>query len=150
MDPQVQIALIGAAVALITLFVEGLRRQHKAITETRDNSRVTKEQTQNSHSTNLRDDIDDVRESVREVHHEFSNTLLTLTAGQQRLVDAIEGVREDQRQERAERIEVARMVERQRIEVAHKLELLTLATAVTLQQSTSPSVTVPTAPAPPA
>lgn len=147
MDPQVQVALISAGVAVfLALFGEGWRRQHKAITETRDNSREAKEQVKNSHTTNLRDDIDDVRESVREVHHEFANTLLNLAAVQQRLVDGMEGIREDQRQERAERIEVARMVERQRIEVAHKLELLTLATAVNLQQATASTM----APPPPA
>ncbi len=161
MDPEVQVAMISAGVAVfLALFGEGWRRQHKAITETRDNSRVVKEQTQNSHDTNLRDDIDDVRDSVREVHHQFTNAMLVIQAGQQRLseaaalsqanqsvqMEALEGIREDQRLERQERIEVARMVERQRVEVAHKLELLTLATAVTLQQSTTPSVTVPTAP----
>lgn len=121
MDPIVQVALISALVTIVGMLAEGWRRQHKVLTETRDNSRETREQTKNSHSTNLRDDIDDLHDSVR----------LTLTS----LAD----LRVDMRLEREERLDVARRLEAHRVEVAHRLELLTLATARNLQQSQPPA-----------
>ncbi|AKY03709.1 hypothetical protein AVT26_gp27 [Streptomyces phage Lannister] len=82
--------------ALIGAVVEMLRRQHNAIEEVRENAREARDQVANTHSTNLRDDLDDLHEDVREV-------LRVL----QRHTEEIGGLRDDLRQERRERLAVS-------------------------------------------
>ncbi|OKI45247.1 hypothetical protein A6A27_11925 [Micromonospora sp. CB01531] len=83
----------GVAVALIGVLVEILRRQHKRLGEVRDH-------VANSHTTNLRDDVDRVLAGLNDVK--------TLIHGQGR---DIAGLREEIRHERTERLEVERRLD---------------------------------------
>jgi hypothetical protein len=71
LDPDVQVALVGLVgtlgVALLGLIAEGVRRQHKALGEVREHAAASREQVQNSHKTNLRDDMDRMHADVRQV-----------------------------------------------------------------------------------
>lgn len=89
--------------ALIGALVELLRRQHNAINEVRENAQEARDQVSNTHSTNLRDDLDRVIDGLEAV-----------LAGQARHDDAlnrhgrdIAGLREDVSHERRERLAVA-------------------------------------------
>lgn len=82
------LAIIGTAVA------EVLRRQHKAIGALKENSDIVREQTQNSHKTNLRDDID------RVIH------------GIDMLTEQMNVIRLDTAWERRERMDLAARFER--------------------------------------
>lgn len=76
MDSSIVTSAITAAAAVVVAVVgERQRRQHRTTART---VRDVKEQVANSHSTNLRDDID-------------------------RVLDGIEGIRDDIREERADR-----------------------------------------------
>jgi hypothetical protein len=70
-SPDVQVALIGLigtlGVAFLGLMAEAMRRQHKALGEVREHTAVAREQVQNSHPTNLRDDLDLLHADVRSV-----------------------------------------------------------------------------------
>lgn len=100
MTADVQVALIGLvgtlSVALLGVLVESMRRHQKAISEVREHTVASLEQVQNSHTTNLRDDLDGMHQDVREV-------LSVL----QRHGSEISGLRADLRQERFERMAVA-------------------------------------------
>ncbi|MFF3249745.1 DUF2746 domain-containing protein [Actinacidiphila glaucinigra] len=100
MDPNVQVALVGAGgtvtVALIGIVAELLRRQAGALAEVREHAREARDQVSNTHSTNLRDDLDSVMSRI------------------DRVIDAQEvhgrelaGLREDIAHERRERLAVA-------------------------------------------
>lgn len=85
-----------------------LRRQHKAISEVRINSEqarehsaVARQQVQNSHTTNLRDDIDDLKAGIQSV---LDMQLIH--------TDAIVTLRQDLTWERRERIDVAARLSR--------------------------------------
>ncbi|UFD97963.1 hypothetical protein PQC18_gp25 [Streptomyces phage Pablito] len=99
-EPAANVALITTggtvAVALIGALVELLRRQHNAIAEVRENAQEARDQVSNTHTTNLRDDLDDLHEDVREV-------LRVLTQH----TTEIGGLRDDLRQERRERLAVS-------------------------------------------
>ncbi|AVE00406.1 hypothetical protein SEA_OZZYJ_25 [Streptomyces phage OzzyJ] len=99
-ESPTQVALITTggtiAVALIGALVELLRRQHNAIEEVRSNAQEARDQVANTHSTNLRDDLDELHEDVREVLRVLS-----------RHTEEIGGLRDDLRQERRERLAVA-------------------------------------------
>ncbi|ATE85356.1 hypothetical protein SEA_OLIYNYK_26 [Streptomyces phage Oliynyk] len=82
--------------ALIGALVELLRRQNRAIEEVRENAQEARDQVANTHSTNLRDDLDDLHNDVREVLR---------VLGQHS--EEIAGLRGDLRQERRERLAVA-------------------------------------------
>jgi predicted nucleic acid-binding Zn-ribbon protein len=62
LDTNVQVALVTASstvgVALVGVLVELLRRQNNALTEVRENVQVARDHVANTHTTNLRDDID--------------------------------------------------------------------------------------------
>lgn len=64
LDPTVQVAVISGAfallIALISMCGELVRRSHKTL-------HAVREQVQNSHSTNLRDDIDRIGSLVERV-----------------------------------------------------------------------------------
>jgi L-asparaginase/Glu-tRNA(Gln) amidotransferase subunit D len=100
MEPTVQVALVSTGgtilVTLIGVVVEMLRRNRKALTEVQENVQVARDQVANSHSTNLRDDMDSLHDDVREV----------LDVLRQHGKE-IGGLREDLRQERVERLAVA-------------------------------------------
>jgi hypothetical protein len=100
MEPTVQVALVSTGgtilVTLIGVCVEFMRRQHKALTEVRDNTQEARDQVANSHSTNLRDDMDRLHDDVREV----------LDVLRQHGSE-IGGLRADLRQERVERLAVS-------------------------------------------
>lgn len=67
LDPTVQVALVGLIGTFLTLLCEGLRRQHKALGEVKEHAQAARHQVQNSHATNLRDDLDRMHEDVRQV-----------------------------------------------------------------------------------
>jgi putative NADH-flavin reductase len=67
LDPIVQVALIGLVGTILTLLMEGMRRQHKALGVVRDHAEAARFQVQNSHETNLRDDLDQMHDDVRQI-----------------------------------------------------------------------------------
>ncbi|MFE3589395.1 DUF2746 domain-containing protein [Streptomyces niveus] len=99
-EPAANVALITTAgtvtVALIGALVEMVRRQRNAIEEVRENTQEARAQVSNTHTTNLRDDLDELHEDVREVLRVLG-----------RHTEEISGVREDLRQERRERLAVS-------------------------------------------
>ncbi len=85
------VTAIGAIiVALVGIALELLRRNHKQLGTVRD-------QVQNKHSTNLRDDVDKVLSGLDDV-----KTILRQHGSE------IGGIREELRHERAERLDVER------------------------------------------
>lgn len=65
LNSGVGVALVTGILSIIGIAVaEVLRRQHKAIGAVKANSDIVREQTQNSHKTNLRDDIDRVLHGI--------------------------------------------------------------------------------------
>jgi hypothetical protein len=62
------ITVITSVFALITAFgVELIRRQNKRLTEVHDASRAALTQVKNNHSSNLRDDVDDLLDGLAAV-----------------------------------------------------------------------------------
>lgn len=102
LDPTVQVAIIGGGFGLVSLVVgELFRRQNKVIQGVRD-------QVQNSHETNLRDDVDRVLEGMDR-----------LIEGQERHNDdlrqhgrEIGGLRAEIRHEREERLAADQRIDR--------------------------------------
>lgn len=95
MEPIVQVAYISGGFGLLTLAVSELRawRQNRHLAQ-------IKHQVQNSHETNLRDDVDRVLTGVE-----------TLVEGQRRHTKEIAELRDDLRVERTERIDVERRLD---------------------------------------
>lgn len=64
LEPSVQVSLVTAGgtvgVALLGIAAEFMRRQAKAITEVAGHAQEARDQVANTHSTNLRDDLDSV------------------------------------------------------------------------------------------
>ncbi|MGW7434731.1 DUF2746 domain-containing protein [Streptomyces sp. NPDC054849] len=64
MEPTVQVALVTAGgtvmVTLLGIAAEFLRRQNKSLSEVREHVQEARDQVANTHSTNLRDDLDSV------------------------------------------------------------------------------------------
>ena len=97
LDPNVQVALVSAGgvvtAAFMGVLVELVRRQGTALAEVREHAQEAREQVSNTHSTNLRDDLDrvisgldrvlegqaehsrDIRELRSELSHERSERL---------------------------------------------------------------------------
>ncbi|MEU8327301.1 DUF2746 domain-containing protein [Micromonospora sp. NPDC048839] len=104
MEPPVQAAIVTAcgtvSVALIGVVVELLRRQHKRLGEVKAHAAAARDQVQNSHTTNLRDDIDRVLAGLDQV----------IETQRQHGKD-IGGLREELRTERIERIDVERRLD---------------------------------------
>ncbi|MEU5902152.1 DUF2746 domain-containing protein [Streptomyces venezuelae] len=98
MTTSTSAALISAAgtvaVALIGALVELLRRQHRVMGEVRD-------QVSNTHTTNLRDDVDRVITGLGQV-----------LEGQAQHSREMAGIRDDLAHERAERLAVAERLDR--------------------------------------
>ncbi|MFJ6183776.1 DUF2746 domain-containing protein [Streptomyces sp. NPDC092295] len=71
LDSNVQVALVTAggtvAVALVGVLVELVRRQGAALSEVAENVQVAREHVENSHGTNLRDDIDSLMDRLDRV-----------------------------------------------------------------------------------
>ncbi|WJN63122.1 tail needle protein [Streptomyces phage phiScoe44] len=118
MEPTVQVALVTTGgtilVTLIGVVVEFLRRNHKALAEVKENAQVARDQVANSHTTNLRDDMDRLHDDVREV----LDVLRTHGA-------EIGGLRADLRQERIERLAVSERLD-------HHLTTVAATTAATV------------------
>lgn len=97
LDTPVQSAVVTAAgtiiVALVGVALELLRRSHQRLGE-------VKEQVQNSHGTNLRDDLDQVVAAVSRIE-----SAQTLNA------TAITELRAELRHERVERLDVERRLD---------------------------------------
>ncbi|ATI18965.1 hypothetical protein KGG85_gp25 [Streptomyces phage Tefunt] len=100
LEPSVQVALVTAGgtvcVALVGVMVELLRRQAGALNEVREHAQEARDQVANTHTTNLRDDIDSLMHRL------------------DRVIDAQEvhgrelsALREDIAHERRERLAVA-------------------------------------------
>lgn len=100
-EPTVLVAIVttvGAiALALIGLFVDWAKRKLDLI---HDHAYASREQVQNSHTTNLREDMDRMHNDIRAV--------LIAT---DRNAEAIQAVAEDLRIERRERMAVAHRVD---------------------------------------
>ncbi|WP_432078668.1 DUF2746 domain-containing protein [Streptomyces sp. YPW6] len=107
LEPTVQVAVVTAGgtvlVTLIGIAAEFLRRQTRAINEVREHTQEARDQVANTHSTNLRDDLDSVMFRIDRV-----------LAGQKRHDTAlrqqgaeIAGLRSDIAHERRERLAVA-------------------------------------------
>ena len=103
LEPTVQVAIITGLSGLLAALIEALRRQGKALGEVRDHAENTRTQVENSHPTNLRDDVDQVLDRLDRV-----------LDGQARHDDALRqhgaeigGLRRDLSHERAERLAVA-------------------------------------------
>ncbi|MEU9057826.1 DUF2746 domain-containing protein [Streptomyces sp. NPDC048430] len=107
LEPTVQVAAVTAGgtvlVTLIGIGAEFLRRQTRAINEVREHTQEARDQVANTHSTNLRDDLDSVMFRIDRV-----------LAGQERHDTAlrqqgteIAGLRSDIAHERRERLAVA-------------------------------------------
>ncbi|MET9861952.1 DUF2746 domain-containing protein [Streptomyces smyrnaeus] len=96
----VQVALITAGgtvvVGLIGIVAEFMRRQSNALTEVRENTAEARDQVSNTHTTNLRDDMDRMHEDVREVLSVLSQH-----------GTEIREIRSEIRQERRERLSVS-------------------------------------------
>ncbi|QBI99389.1 hypothetical protein SEA_CAELUM_26 [Streptomyces phage Caelum] len=99
-DSSVQVALVSAGgtlgVALVGVVVELLRRQAGAINEVREHTQEARDQVANTHSTNLRDDLDAVAYRIDRV-----------LALQERHSEDIAALRSDISHERRERLAVA-------------------------------------------
>lgn len=90
MDTAIIVAGIAAIGSFGTAYFS--HRQHRA-------TKAVREQVQNSHDTNLRDDIDRVLDGIT-----------SLVEGQRRHDSEIAGIREDQRIERRERMALAERI----------------------------------------
>jgi hypothetical protein len=99
------------ALALVGIFAEYVRRKLNAVSDTvtsaEDHAREAKEQVKNSHSTNLRDDMDRMHDDVREALR------LIVEHGEslKRHGSEIGGLRADIRQERQERLHLSQRVD---------------------------------------
>jgi hypothetical protein len=71
LDSNVQVALVSAGgmvtAALVGVLVELVRRQGTALNEVREHAQEAREQVSNTHTTNLRDDLDRVIEGLDRV-----------------------------------------------------------------------------------
>ncbi|WP_371671219.1 DUF2746 domain-containing protein [Streptomyces sp. NBC_00289] len=99
-DPSVQVAVVTAGgtvgVALVGVLVELVRRQGSALAEVREHAQEAREQVSNTHSTNLRDDLDRVIAGLDRV-----------LEGQAEHSRDIRGLRADLSHERIERLAVS-------------------------------------------
>lgn len=97
LNSEAVVAVIGGVFAVITAaFTTLLARQHKAIKAVREDTTVAREQTANTHSTNLREDIDRVIA--------LSERLIV---GQDRHTEDLATLRTDIAWERRERMDLA-------------------------------------------
>ena len=117
-DPSVQAAVVTTigliVVALLGLIAEGLRRNHVATRSIKKDTRASREQVQNDHSTNLRDDVDRILEVIEKVaattdslvdgQHRLGEGLRTATVRLDQLRADQTQSRVDQAQERQERL----------------------------------------------
>lgn len=90
MDPTIIVAVIAAAASMATAYMARAQRRDVALVRT---------QVQNSHTTNLREDIDRVLDGLERVH-----------TGQSRHDAEIAGIRRDIRDERRERMALAERI----------------------------------------
>ncbi|MFF4244298.1 DUF2746 domain-containing protein [Streptomyces sp. NPDC001822] len=99
-DPSVQVAIVTAGgtlgVALVGVLVEMVRRQGTALAQVREHTEEARDQVSNTHSTNLRDDLDRVIAGLDRV-----------LEGQVEHSRDIRGLRADLSHERAERLAVS-------------------------------------------
>jgi chromosome segregation ATPase len=99
-DSSVQVALVTAGgtlgVALVGVIAELLRRQAGAINEVREHTQEARDQVANTHSTNLRDDLDAVAYRIDRV-----------LALQERHSEELSALRSEINHERRERLSVA-------------------------------------------
>ncbi|WKU46734.1 DUF2746 domain-containing protein [Streptomyces sp. VNUA116] len=99
-DPSVQVALVSAGgavtAALVGVLVELVRRQGAALAEVRDHAQEARHQVANTHTTNLRDDVDRVL-----------NDLGRVLAGQEHHTEELAELRREIAHERVERLAVA-------------------------------------------
>ncbi|MEU9126573.1 DUF2746 domain-containing protein [Kitasatospora sp. NPDC048540] len=104
-DASVQGAIVTTAgavtVAAVGVVVELLRRQGRAISEVRDHAQEARDQVANTHSTNLRDDLDRVIAGLDRV-----------LDGQARHEEALHDLRREVAHERSERLAVAERLDK--------------------------------------
>ncbi|MEU7570338.1 DUF2746 domain-containing protein [Micromonospora sp. NPDC049240] len=96
-EPTVQAAIATGAFGLL---LEILRRQNNKLNEVKDHTRAARAQVQNSHDTNLRDDVDKVLDGLGDVKD------LLRQHGKD-----IAGMREEIRHERVERVYVEKRLD---------------------------------------
>jgi hypothetical protein len=115
LDPTVQVSIVGVlgpvALALVGIFAEYVRRKLNSVSDTvnsaEDHAREAKEQVKNSHTTNLRDDMDLLHDDVKEVLRVLADHGLDL----KRHGSEIGGLRADMRLERDERLHLSKRVD---------------------------------------
>lgn len=111
-DPTVQVALVAGfasiVVALLGLLAEGMRRNHNALRAVKRDTRGTREQVENSHATNLRDDIDVLIDKVEKVADAAGHLL----EGQRQHGRELGHLRKDAQQERQERLAADERIDR--------------------------------------
>jgi hypothetical protein len=96
-DATVQSAVVTTVGTVVVALVGvGMARQSRTINEARDHAQEARDQVANTHSTNLRDDLDRVIAGLDRV-----------LAGQERHEDALQGLRQEIAHERIERLAVA-------------------------------------------
>ncbi|ONI83509.1 hypothetical protein ALI22I_34000 [Saccharothrix sp. ALI-22-I] len=108
MSDAVITALITSGFAFLGIVAGLLKRQDKKLSEVKEHTAEARKQVQNSHSTNLRDDLDKVISGLGQV-----------LAGQARHDEALRqhgqeigGLRRDLTHERAERLAVSERLDR--------------------------------------
>jgi hypothetical protein len=87
-DPSVQSALVtgifGLMVACVGILAEAMRRHHRTLGEVRENTAAARHQVQNSHETNLRDDVDRVLSGLERVlEGQGRHDLMLMSHGEQ-------------------------------------------------------------------
>lgn len=108
MSEGVYVAIIGGIVAIIVAVINNGRRIERAAKSSREHAAAVMDQVQNTHSTNLREDVDDLHDDVREV----------LTLARQHSEDIgdlrkqTDGLRREARLEREERMQLNERVNR--------------------------------------
>lgn len=98
LDPTVQTAIVGGIFGTLAILLD--RRRGRDIKRVEEHAAEARYQVQNSHKSNLRDDIDRVLEGIDALH-----------LGQRMHSSEIGGLRAELRQERVERLDVARRLD---------------------------------------
>lgn len=102
--PETVLGTVVAGIfACLVALIQRQRRSDRAIEETRDHAAATRDQVQNTHSTNLRHDLDGVARDVR--------TILALTRQNTLDIGALTAAIEAAEQRLAEHIETAAIIE---------------------------------------
>lgn len=98
---EVMVAFITGGFGLVGILIPILIKQNRAIKSVQEDSAAAREQVQNSHRSNLRDDLDMVMAGVHRIEQTLDNQ-----------ATALNNMRIDLGWERRERMDLAHRVER--------------------------------------